>query len=364
VGNVKLFTLSGDTTGFGFSGNHVSGEAPLAPEGVDISKNTWNEGTSALPALPTWVPMYKSASKMTSVVPNPGQHDFTQYEPRPLEGGQWPFLPEGALRGWKYMLIDEWGPYDFKRPILWPRGQDTTPGAAGAPDTTVRHFEILGPQGSWKVADLKGVQSISAQSGQVPGTVDVVLPAGKASDVKIELDYTGQATTDYRGIVTPAGKAVRFSFEKFFAPIAWNVKFFPWTEATDPRTKPDAFAALIKGQPYAMQLTDKLDYASGGSFVPAAPADHFATVADGTFDITPGTYTVELTIDDGGRVWLDDKPLQFLDAAGKPAETWKYQGPTLYTAEVTLAAGPHKFHVEHFDIDGYSALKLNLKPKK
>ncbi|MGC5145356.1 hypothetical protein, partial [Escherichia coli] len=29
------------------------------------------------------------------------------------------FLPKGTLRGQRYILVDEWGPYDFKRPILW-----------------------------------------------------------------------------------------------------------------------------------------------------------------------------------------------------------------------------------------------------
>jgi hypothetical protein len=98
--------------------------------------------------------------------------------------------------------------------------------------------------------------------------------------------------------------------------------------------------------------------------VRAAPTDNFATVADGTFEITPGTYILEVTMDDGARVWLDGKPVALKDTEGKVAETWKYQGPTLYTAELYLTAGKHKFHVEHFEINGYAALKLALRPKK
>jgi hypothetical protein len=295
------------------------------------------------------------------------------YGPARMKDGMNPFLKKGELRGWRYMMVDEWGPYDFKRPILWPRGPvaaassvsvDATGKQTGPSATTTHRFEILGPKGKWKVANLQGVGSISKQSGTVPDVVDITLPAGKAANIKVELEYTGAATTDYRGIVTPAGKPVRFSYEKFFAPIDWVVNFFRWTEATDPRTKPEAFAKLIQGDAEAMHKTDRLDYASGGSFVRAAPTDNFATVADGTFEITPGTYILEVTMDDGARVWLDGKPVALKDTEGKVAETWKYQGPTLYTAELYLTAGKHKFHVEHFEINGYAALKLALRPKK
>ena len=44
-------------------------------------------------------------------------------------------------------------------------------------------------------------------------------------------------------------------------------------------------------------------------------------------------------------------------------DSWKYQGPTLYTADIKLT-GKHRFHVEHFQIDGYAALKVNLRPKR
>jgi hypothetical protein len=40
---------------------------------------------------------------------------------------------------------------------------------------------------------------------------------------------------------------------------------------------------------------------------------------------------------------------------------WKYQGPTAYPAKVRLG-GNNTLHVEHFQIDGYAALKIALRP--
>jgi hypothetical protein len=69
-----------------------------------------------------------------------------------------------------------------------------------------------------------------------------------------------------------------------------------------------------------------------------------------------GEYNLELTTDDGARVWLDGKPII--------EDAWKYQGPTPYSRKVTITPGPHTIRIEHFQIDGYAALKLELKPVK
>jgi hypothetical protein len=100
---------------------------------------------------------------------------------------------------------------------------------------------------------------------------------------------------------------------------------------------------------------DKLDFASGGAFAAGLPNDRFATVAEGDLTIEPGNYVIELTTDDGARLWLDGQ--EVIKGA------WKYQGPTQYTAEVRLG-GKHHLRVEHFEIDGYAALKVNIRPKQ
>ncbi|MGV3618691.1 MAG: right-handed parallel beta-helix repeat-containing protein [Fimbriimonas sp.] len=299
---------------------------------------------------------------------------YAKYNVPRMRGGIDPFLKPGAKRGWKYIMVDEWGPYDFKRPLLWPErtplaGDAPRPGAnsaagSGRPkpqapkQTGATRYELLGPKGKWRLVSAEGAK-LSATSGEVPGFVTIELEKGRVGNTKIDLEYIGAETFDYRGNPTPAGQPVRFGFERFHAPIDWTVDFFKWTEsvnASDPIAIPkaDLLAEIIKGTPIHTLKTDRLDYASGGSFYPGGPTDKFATVANGTFEVPAGEYTLDVTTDDGIRVWLDGKLI---------LESWKHQGPTPYTKDLTLG-GKHTMRVEHFEIGGYAALNVKLKPKK
>jgi hypothetical protein len=329
------------------------GEPALDGKGMKAS-------TSA--KLPKWNPW----QKMTG--------DLAKYNVAKMPGGMDPFLKPGAKRGWKYIIVDEWGPYDFQRPLLWPErvplaGEAPKPGAnsavgSGRPKPQApsasgsKRYEILGPKGRWRLVEAEGAK-LSATSGTVPGFVEVELEKGRVGTTKIELEYTGAATTDYRGVVTPAGRPVKFGFERFHAPIDWTIKFFPWTELSDPANpqsvpKAGALAEILKGEPAHTVKSDRLDYASGGAFIPNGPSNKFATIAEGTFSVPAGEYTLDIVTDDGIKVWIDGKLL---------IDEWHYQGPTPYSADVRLG-GRHTIRVEHFEIDGYAALKVGLKPKK
>jgi len=276
----------------------------------------------------------------------------------PINGGRDPFLKKSSLRGWRYILVDQWGPYDFKSPILWPRGEVKD---------GLQTFEILGPKGRARVIEELGcwINGVSGDGGKtwtpgdfkktsvpVPSFVRVAYPPGTALERKLSLEYKGESVIDYRGVYTAKGKPFRFGFSQFFLPIEWTVKFFKWDDSNDPRTKAEAFQTLINGTPIKTERVDRINYAGD---VPGVPSDHFATVAEGTFEVAAGDYVLNLTTDDGAKVWVDGE-LVVKDA-------WKYQGPTLYAAPLKLSAGKHRVRVEHFEIDGYSALKVELVKK-
>ena len=226
-------------------------------------------------------------------------------------------------------------------------------------------YETLGPRGSFVVKKLDGVLELSGgikvgDTVDLPTTLDVVTDANKATSIDIEFEYRGAETTDYRGVVTPAGQPVRFGYRKFVVPFDWTVKFYGWTDQqnpTDPISPPVEahIQAILKGEPIKTVKTDRLDYASGGSFVDGVPGDKFATVAEGTFEVPPGKYVLDVTTDDGCKVWVDGKEVI--------SNAWKYQGPTPYAADLDLTTGKHTIRVEHFEIGGYAALKVNLRPK-
>lgn len=302
--------------------------------------NPWPSSPVLHPEVAKWLGPEQAAQ---------AERVIREFAVQPLPGGMDPFLSKDTLRGRRYILVNEWGPYDFRSPILWPRGEvDTRQGKA-------QRFEILGPKGTWKVTKKQGVKEVSAERGAVPGMLDVWLTAGEATNIDLELEYVGEGVADYRGVWTPAGKPVKFSYRQFFAPVAWTIRQYNYDPATqEPRTMGEAFKRLIAGAPVSERTSDRLEGAWGGSPAQGITADHFATVAEGTFSIDPGDYVINLTTDDGARVWLDGKLI---------IDEWKYQGPTLYTVPTKLG-GKHTLRVEHFEIDGYSALKLDIEPKR
>jgi len=273
--------------------------------------------------------------------------------PQPIPDGKMPFLPANSLRGRRYILVDKWGPYDFRSPILWPREEIKMSGSIGSSEVT-RRYEVMGPKGKFRVVSISGGRIASALPLTVPGDLYITQEKGKVVDLSVKLEYTGAETVDYRGVATPAGKPVGFSYSAFFAPIDWGIKFYSWEKGkSDPRDQPDAFATRLKEKPLVEMTADRLEFA-GYKFAEGVPADYFATIAEGKFTISPGDYVLEVTTDDGCRVYLDDK-LILTDA-------WKYQGPTAYKMDVRLG-GAHRIRVEHFQIDGYATLKVNLRRK-
>jgi hypothetical protein len=280
-----------------------------------------------------------------------------------LPGGIDPFIPQGQLRGRRYILIDEWGPYDFRRPIFWPRGEiasassvaiDADGKQVGPHRTSTHRFEILGPKGTWRAVTTDGAR-LNRSEGTVPDLVEVTFD-GSNPNVRIVLEFVGEETVDYRGVVTPAGRAVRFGYERFFLPIDWQVSWWAWDPAkvADPKKGMPPLREVVSGEPLRTERTDRLDYAWPGSPGSPVPANQFATLAEGTFEAPPGEYVLRVTTDDGIRVWVDERLV---------IDQWHWQGPTDYAADLKLG-GRHRIRVEHYEIDGYAALKVELVPRR
>lgn len=272
--------------------------------------------------------------------------DAEKLAPPAMRGGMNAFLPLDHPRGRKYILVDEWGPYDFKSPIIWPRTK--------LEDGAIK-FELLGPKGVWKIVRKVGVESVSAESGLVPGELTVKLAPGVATDVDLQLEYVGEEVVSPFGVRYAKGQPYSFGYQKFFLPIDWTVKWFAFDRDTqDPRTQYEAWKQAISGPALAEVKTNDLNFAWGGRPHPNVPADYFSTVAEATVNLKKGTYTLNVTSDDGVRVWVDGKVV---------LENWTYHGPTLDTTTLELE-GEHRIRVEHFELNGYSTLKVELIPKR
>ena len=235
--------------------------------------------------------------------------------------------------------VTEWGPYDYRRPVIWP---DV------AADATGMTLRLLGPAGEWRDITADG-----ATIEKVDGEVIKITPApGQMTDITVRANWRGQVDgVDEFGRILPAGQPVAVEYKRFAAPIDWAVTFFVYDDATDPRAQPEAFKQLIAGEPVATVQTPRLDYRSGGHFVEGIPPDKFAVVAEGSLEAPAGEYVLEITSDDGVRVWLDEKLVH---------EDWTHHVPKTEAVKLMLG-GKHKLRVEYFEIDGYAALKVEIK---
>lgn len=274
----------------------------------------------------------------------------------PLAGGMDPMIKDGERRGRDAIIVDEWGPYDWKSPKVWPvlePGATGTPGLKGpANGGPVYRLRVIGPAGEWKVASAKGA-TVSPQSGSVPQEITVTTVPGPAIDIDVAFEYRGAAVVSPRGAKTLAGAPYLFHYAKYFVPIDWQIKFFEYTGATDPVKQPGEFAKLIaSGTPLKTLARDRLDYMSGGAFEEGLPRDNFAFAAEGTADLPPGDYSLTVISDDGVRVWVDGELV---------LDDWEPHESKVDT--VKLAGGRHRLAVQYYEVGGFAEMHLDIQRK-
>lgn len=260
-----------------------------------------------------------------------------------------PFAGSGKLAGRKNILITEWGPYDFRSPMVWNTNPADTSG--------LMKFDLLGPKGKWVIKSFRGVQNISASKGEFPASITAQKIKGGATDIYIELQYIGSTITTPFGEVVAANKPYKFSFTKFFQPIDWEVLFYSLdTGNHNPLTKETLFSHLEKKAPFKIEKTGKLDYAWWGG-IRGGDRQHtqFITMASGKANVPAGEYELSVTWDDVIRVYIDEK---LVINEWNPA-LYKFDESPNKRIKVKLG-GDHNFRVEHLELGGFATINLKL----
>ena len=251
-------------------------------------------------------------------------------------------VPRSALsvRNRSAIIVDEWGPYDWRSPKLWP--VDSTHSAP-------LRLAVFGPAGRWRVVGRRGIAKVSAISGRMNDTITVTPFADSLRDWRITLEYNGALAVTPRGTMVAPGTPMRFSFGKFEPVQQWAVKFFVWSDSTDPREKASGFAALLRGTPIASAGADRLDYMWYRPTIAALPQSKWALEARSSVTLAPGTYTLRTISDDAVRVWVDGK---------LAIDDWKPHESVVDA--VPISAGRHELHVQYFQVDGWTELRLDI----
>jgi hypothetical protein len=260
-----------------------------------------------------------------------------------------PFVGNNKYAGRKNILITEWGPYDFRSPIIWNTNPTDSSG--------LMKFDILGPAGQWKVRSYSGVGELSAVSGVIPASITARKLTGPRTDIRIELEYIGEEIISPFGAVIKAGRPSAFRFRKFFQPVKWEIDWFSYDSLSDLIKRPEAMYQLNKQPTLKHEISDRLDYAWwGGIRTGEKQYPQFFTLARGQADFPPGDYELSVTWDDAVRVYLDGKLL---------IDEWQ---PSKYTFDESPnrkikihLAGNHNFKVEHVELNGFATLALKLR---
>ncbi|MCS6917026.1 MAG: right-handed parallel beta-helix repeat-containing protein [Chitinophagales bacterium] len=265
------------------------------------------------------------------------------------------YLPDSSLAvpdppplpGRQYIRMTEWGPYDYRRPLLWLD-------SIGSEGTF--YLQLLGPPGKWRLRRAQGL-SLARLGGSLPDTLQVRPLPNFQGTYRITCAYLGEAGTDEFGrtfspdILRPYDFS--FQFERY--ALEWNRSFF----ALHPHKtmKPEWIAhAARKGKPVYSDTVTDLHFSWWQSPLQSVPSDYFALQAEATVNLPAGPYEVLITADDGVQFFVDDRML--LDALQPPPDA--YADQFHHVIPVTLT-GMHRFRILYVEHTGLAALSFRLR---
>ncbi len=241
------------------------------------------------------------------------------------------------------MIVDEWGPFDYRSPKLWP---------LDSVRTVPLRLRVVGPAGRWNVAGLTGVVSVSKRMGVIGDTLFVTPHPDSLSDWRVNLEYVGAAVRTPRGETVAAGTRYPFSYGRFEPRQDWNVRFFTWTDTTTNNTVGAAADRALASTPIVTRRESRLDYFWFRPTITPLPQAKWAFDATATVNL-PGdrsdAYTLRTISDDGVRVWVDGQLV---------IDRWTHHESTVDHA--TIGGGRHDVRVQYFQSDGWSEIRVDF----
>lgn len=252
---------------------------------------------------------------------------------RAIPAAPWPRRERSAI------VVDEWGPFDWRSPKLWP--VDTLRDAVS--------LRTLGPVGRWRVVAMSGVRGLSSRAGSVGDTLVVRPRAEREDDWTVTLEYVGAAVVSPRGERSAAGHAVRFGFERREPRMTWEARYFVWSDTLkDPTRAAGNLDAIITGTPVLTRREARLDYQW---YRPrfGLPPERWALDARTTVDVPAGEHALRVISDDAARVWVDGRLVMERTEPG---------GSEVMHAAIT--AGRHEVRVMFYQLDGWTELRVEI----
>lgn len=242
-----------------------------------------------------------------------------------IRGATHPVGARAALAGREHIVMTEWGPYDWQAPLLQRVGERD-----GA-----HVWRFLG--------------AAALRDARVDGPV--VLERGAADTTPAELlvrprsEHPGLFA--YELVADSAGGEARAS--GVVERLDWRVRNFAWT--IDPRQDEAGWRKQAADAPSRSLPRLRLAYGMGGP--EGLAPDRFGTLADTLLALDAGEYEFAITSDDGVRVRVDGAVVH---------EDWTWHAPKSARARFRIEKKkPVRLEVEHFELDGYAVLTVELR---
>lgn len=257
-------------------------------------------------------------------------------------GDTHPVGARDSLGGRGAIIMGEWGPWDHESPMV----------RLGSNAGGARTYEVFGPPGGlWEWEDLD-TGEISPWSTQPTPAKPLRLTVPATGDVhpyryRIRNGTWSQVVS---GTIVNA---------------TWDCRFFSWEASTDPREKLDQWRELATAG--AAVGLDSLNFTYGAGGPADQPwasraagklpgRDHFGMIAHATITLPAGKWKFSTLSDDGVRVTVNQT---------RVIENWAWHAPTRDSAVYEQKeTGPVDVQVEHFEIDGYAILTLDITPEE
>ncbi len=246
-----------------------------------------------------------------------------------------------ALAGRENIIMGTWGPWDHERPMV----------RIGARGGDFVEFEVYGAQGPVSV-------------GAGSPNVQVVKPTGergRESAWKVRYTNAGPGVMAVVDRITVPGMQEPVEVRATLVSAQWAAAFF--SSPGDPREDIAAFRAAAAGPGAVKASVPRLDFAYGHAGpgkvlkvdrAEGIGADRFGMIATAKIRMPAGRWRVRTLSDDGVRVLADGTPI---------IENWTHHGPETNTGDLVLdEAREVAFTVEHFELDGYAVLRLDIEP--
>ncbi len=274
--------------------------------------------------------------------------------PATLPGTTRPVGARDQYRGREFIVMTEWGPWDFSYPFVRLHHREAV--------TNTDVFEVFGATGPITVTPEKW----GSAGDPTPCRIVVAerpdsAPLHVSTDIRVEASDLGPGVWPYALHITAPN--LDHHIRGVLVNAGWSLTCFPWTH--DPLTDLAGWRADSK-LPAAITVPVRaivfpLGY-RGPSKIGIAPAidaanigaNHYGIIARTTLNLAPGRWALRTVTDDGIRVIVDGTPV---------IERWDIHVPTPDLAILTFDQ-PHaaEIVVEYFQNEGHAELSIIIEP--